>query len=266
MKLPVHLALFSSCCLLLPVAVQAQNVIDAGAPAAASAAAPLTANLTLSSQYISRGFRQTWGKPALQGGFDYADPSGFSAGTWLSTVSNRYIEDGTLEWDIYGNYNGSVGELGYSGGLYVYKYPGAEYRATHTTYDYAELALGLSYQVAYIKYFYTVSKEFFGITNARGTGYLDVGANPDLGGGYTLNLHYGQGRVANNSMWSWRDYKLGVTRQLAPGWAVSAAYTRAHGKTNAYDAYTLGIPNSAGKIDVSNPAAGTLVLALTRTF
>jgi hypothetical protein len=29
-----------------------------------------------------------------------------------------------------------VGELGYSAGLYVYKYPGAEYRASHTTYDY----------------------------------------------------------------------------------------------------------------------------------
>lgn len=245
----------------LPWAAQAQSAADSGAAPAA-----LSGNLTLTSQYISRGFRQTWGKPALQGGLDYADPSGFSVGTWLSTVSNRYIENGTLEWDIYGNYGGNAGPLGYSVGLYVYKYPGAEYRATPTTYDYTEVALGLSYQVAYLKYNYTVSKEFFGITNARGTGYLDVGANPDLGDGYTLNLHYGQGRVANNSLWSWRDYKIGVSKQLAAGWSVSGAYTRAHGKSDVYDNYTLGIPNSAGRIEVSNPAAGTVVLALTRTF
>lgn len=262
MKLSIRLILLAACSGMLPAMVQAQSAADA----ATAAASPVTGNLTLTSQYISRGFRQTWGKPALQGGFDYADPSGFSAGTWLSTVSNRYIEDGTLEWDIYGNYNGSAGPVGYSAGLYVYKYPGAEYRASHTTYDYTELALGLSYQVAYLKYNYTVSHEFFGITNARGTGYLDVGINPELGGGYTLNLHYGQGRVANNSMWSWRDYKIGVTRQLAPGWMLAAAYTRARGKTDVYDAYTLGIPNSAGKIETSNPAAGTLVLALTRSF
>lgn len=261
MKLLIRCALSGVLLSSLPLVAQAQNVTDSVATPA-----PLTGNLTLTSQYISRGFRQTWGKPALQGGLDYADPSGFSAGTWLSTVSNRYIEDGTLEWDIYGNYGASLGPLGYSAGLYVYKYPGAEYRAAHLTYDYVEVALGLSYQVAYLKYNYTVSKEFFGIANARGTGYLDVGANPDLGDGYTLNLHYGQGRVANNSLWSWRDYKIGVSKLLAAGWTLSGAYTRAHGKTNVYDTYTLGIPNSAGHIDVSNPAAGTLVLALTRTF
>lgn len=263
MKLLSRLSLASVLAMLLQAPLHAQNAADSTPAASAS---PLSANLTVTSQYISRGFRQTWGKPAVQGGLDYADPSGFSLGTWLSTMSNRYIEDGTLEWDIYGNYAGTVGDAGYSVGLYVYKYPGAEYRATHTTYDYAELALGLTYRVAYLKYNYTVSKEFFGITNARGTGYLDLGANPELAPGYTLNLHFGHGRVANNSDWNWRDYKVGVTHQLAAGWAVSGAYTRAHGKTAAYDAYTLGIPNSAGVIETSNPAAGTFVLAVTRTF
>lgn len=227
---------------------------------------PFTANVTLASQYISRGFRQTWGKPALQGGFDYAAPNGFSAGTWLSTVSNRFVENGTVEWDVYGNYGATVGDVGYSVGYYHYLYPGAEYNATHTTYNYGEVALGLTYKFAYAKYNYTVTPEFFGIENARGTGYLDIGANPDLGNGWTLNLHFGHGRVAHNSMWNWRDYKVGVSKLVAPGWTVSAAYTRAHALTNAYDNYTLGIPNSAGVIETSNPAQGTLVLALTRSF
>lgn len=248
---------------------RAQNAAPAAESASAAAppaASPFSANVTLASQYISRGFRQTWGKPALQGGFDYAGPAGFSAGTWLSNVSDRYIEDGSLEWDIYGAYNGSAGDIGYTAALYTYIYPGAEYRATTTTYNYTEVALGLNYKFAYLKYNHTVSKEFFGIENARGTGYLDLGASFDFGGGYALLLHAGQGRVANNSIWNWRDYKVGVSKTLAPGWSVAAAYTRAHGATDAYDRYTLGIANSAGVIESSNPAEGTFVLSLTRTF
>ncbi|HEX8406104.1 MAG TPA: TorF family putative porin [Duganella sp.] len=250
-----------------PACAQNAAVAAESAPAEApTSASPFSANVTLASQYISRGFRQTWGKPALQGGFDYTGPSGFSAGTWLSNVSNRYIEDGCVEWDVYGAYNGSAGDIGYTAALYTYIYPGAEYRASATTYDYTEVALGLNYKFVSVKYNYTVSKEFFGIENARGTGYLDIGANFDLGDGFALLLHAGQGRVANNSIWNWRDYKVGVSKALAPGWSIAGAYTRAHGATDAYDRYTLGIPNSAGVIESSNPAEGTFVLALTRIF
>ena len=42
--------------------------------------------------------------------------------------------------------------------------------------------------------------------------------------------------------------------------------TRAWGATDAYDHYTLGIPNAAGQFDTSNPAATTFVLAISKTF
>ncbi len=45
---------------------------------------PYSANVTFASQYISRGFQQTWGKPALQIGLDYANPNGLFVGTWAS--------------------------------------------------------------------------------------------------------------------------------------------------------------------------------------
>jgi uncharacterized protein (TIGR02001 family) len=243
-------------------AAQAQT-----APAAAPASA-VTANVTVATQYVSRGFRQTWGKPALQGGLDYAHPSGFSLGTWLSTVSDRFAENATLEWDVYGGYGGAVGDIGYSGMLYYYKYPGAEYRATATKYDYGELALGLTYRFLYAKYYYTVTRDFFGITGARGTGYLDAGANVDLGSGFTLILHAGDGRVAGagNDIWNWRDVKVGASKVFDGGWTATAAYTRAKGATKAYDDYTLGIPNSAGVVETSNPARGTLVVSLGKTF
>ncbi len=250
---------------LLPLLLTTPALAENAAPAAAPA---IVVNASLASQYVSRGFRQSWGKPALQGGADYAHASGFSAGTWLSSVSNRFIENASVEWDVYGGYTGAAGAIGYSALLYYYIYPGAEYTATGTTYNYGELALGMTYKVLYAKYMRTYTPEFFGITNARGTVYLDLGANVDLGGGHTLILHAGDGRVAGagNAIWNWRDAKVGVSRAWSGGWSATAAYTRAWGKTAAYDNYTLGIPNSAGIVETSNPGMGTLVVSITKTF
>jgi uncharacterized protein (TIGR02001 family) len=236
-----------------------------------SSAMPITANVTLASQYVSRGFRQTWGQPALQGGFDYVHPSGFSAGTWLSNVSNRYIENATVEWDLYGAYTGSAGDIGYSGIVYYYKYPGAVYSLTNTKYDYGELSLGGTYKFLYAKYNYTFTKDFFGIADARGTGYLDIGANVDLGSGYTLNLHYGDGHVASraavdNSIWNWRDYKVGVSKTLDGGWTLAGAYTKAKGATNIYDNFGTGALNTAGVAETSNPATGTFAVSINKAF
>lgn len=47
----------------------------------------LTGNVGVVSQYVFRGLSQTDGKPAVQGGFDYAHASGFYLGTWLSNIS-----------------------------------------------------------------------------------------------------------------------------------------------------------------------------------
>ena len=100
---------------------------------------------------------------------------------------------------------------------------------------------------------------------ARGTGYLDVGANIDLGAGMTLQLHAGNGRVAGagNDVWNWNDAKIGLSKAYSGGWAATAALTKAFPKTSIYDNYTLGIPNSAGVIESSNPGKATLVLSIT---
>lgn len=227
----------------------------------------VSANATLASQYVSRGVRQSWGRPALQAGADAVHASGWSLGAWGSSVSSRFIEGGSMELDLYGGYSGTVGLLGYNAMVYVYRYPGARIAATDTRYDYVEAAAGLTHGPFYAKYYRTVSRDFFGIAGARGTGYLDLGANPDLGGGYTLNLHLGDGRVAGtgNDAWSWRDAKLGVTRSF-DGWNAAMAVTRARGATAAYDAYTTGVPNSAGQLYVSNPLATSLVVSAGRNF
>jgi uncharacterized protein (TIGR02001 family) len=225
----------------------------------------VTANVALTSQYVSRGFRQTWGEPALQGGLDYANPNGFFAGTWISSVSHRYIENATVEWDLYGGYAGTLGPVGYSGTVFYYKYPGAVYDATGTKYDYGELTVGMTYKFLYAKYNHTYTKDFFGIVDARGTGYLDLGSNIDLGSGYGLHFHYGIGQVAStgavdNGIYDWKDYKVGASKAFQGGWTLSGAYTKAFGATDVYDRFTVDGSH------VSDPAAGTFVLSLAKTF
>ena len=258
---------------LTMMAIPAVHADDAPpAPAAASAPAaaalPITTTVTVASQYVSRGIRQTWGRPALQVGVDYVGPSGWSAGTWASTISDRFVEGGSVEWDLYGGYSGTAGPVGYSLIAYYYLYPGAAISATNTKFNYGELSLGVTWKSFYAKYNRTMTRDFFGIVNARGTGYLDVGMNHDLGGGYVLNLHAGDGRVAGagNDYWDWRDIKAGVTRSFDGGWSVAAAYTRAWGATDAYDRYTTGVPRADGRLAVSDPAKGTFALSVAKSF
>src|SRR5690349_16986418 len=105
------------------------------APAPATPAPPppehtFTANVGLFSEYIFRGISQTGGKPAVQGGFDYAHASGFYAGTWASNIS--WLEDfgaydrSSLEWDFYGGFknNFADSDFFYDVGVYGYVYPG----------------------------------------------------------------------------------------------------------------------------------------------
>jgi len=33
---------------------------------------------------------------------DYRHPGGWSAGTWASSIGDRAVDDGWLEWDVYG--------------------------------------------------------------------------------------------------------------------------------------------------------------------
>ena len=59
------------------------------APGLATAAepSPVAGNMSLVSEYRFRGIDQTFGKPALQGGFDYAHSSGAYLGNWNSNVN-----------------------------------------------------------------------------------------------------------------------------------------------------------------------------------
>ena len=86
----------------------------------------LTANIGLYSSYRFRGIDQTFGKPALQGGFDYAHASGFYAGNWNSNVNaGAGYPSGNLEMDFYGGWKKTWGDWGLDVGAIYYYYPGS---------------------------------------------------------------------------------------------------------------------------------------------
>ncbi|SOY67300.1 TorF family putative porin [Cupriavidus taiwanensis] len=243
---------------------------------AAAPVSPWSANMTLTSQYVSRGFRQTWGKPAVQGGIDYAHPSGFSAGTWMSSISDKFIEGGTVEWDLYAGYTGTVGDFVYAGQVYYYLYPGAKLQYAQTRYNYGEAVASLTWKWFNVKYWLTYTPDYFGYNSAslmtgndphsRGSGYLDVNGTFDLGHGVTLLLHYGQERVRNFAAYNFRDVRVALSKAFEGGWTLTGAYTRGWGRTDVYDKYTTGALDSSGNPAVSNPLKSTFLVSLTKTF
>jgi uncharacterized protein (TIGR02001 family) len=227
----------------------------APAPAPAPAAPPtpehtFTGNVGLYSEYLFRGIAQTAGKPALQGGFDYAHASGFYAGTWASNIS--WLEDfgaytrSSLEWDFYGGYKGNFTEdLSYDVGLYYYYYPGSKNPGVVSA-DTFEGYVGLGWKWLSAKLSYNFDN-YFGAKpvgkDTSGTLYLDLSAAYPLGdSGLTLNAHYGNLHVKNDGSGEGKvgydDYRAGVAYVIPDGFMkgveVGAYYSGNTGKKGFY--------------------------------
>jgi uncharacterized protein (TIGR02001 family) len=209
-------------------------------------------NAAVTTDYRYRGISQTRLKPALQGGADYVNnPSGFYAGTWLSTI--KWVKDGggdgNIEWDIYGGKKGEIAPgISYDvGGLY-YFYPSNSLAVSANTF---ELYGQLGYGPGYIKYSHSTTN-LFGFADSKGSGYLDIGANLEVATGLVLNLHAGRQNVKNNGGASYTDYKIGLTKDFG---ICSVSLAAVYANTDAY----FG-PN--GK----NLAKTGAVLTVSKTF
>ena len=107
----------------------------------------LSANVTLTSDYVYRGITQTSEDPALQGGFDYSHESGFYLGVWASSLEFRGDTDDTpsLEIDVYGGVSGEFQNgLGWDIGALYYIYPDQD-EDVAGDYDFLEFYGSLSY-------------------------------------------------------------------------------------------------------------------------
>jgi len=98
----------------------------------------ITANLTLTSDYVFRGISQSGGDAALQSGVYYSHRSGLAAGLWASTLDPGADEVDT-EIDYLLEYTHAFGEhWAASVGVTQYTYPGM---SVEPDPDYRELLL-----------------------------------------------------------------------------------------------------------------------------
>ncbi|HJV73201.1 MAG TPA: TorF family putative porin [Noviherbaspirillum sp.] len=218
-----------------------------------------TGNLTLASDYRFRGISQTFRKPTIQGGFDYAHSSGFYLGNWNSNVSgNQYPDGASLEMDFYGGYKFAVSpDVTADVGLLKYYYPGAEIAGVKP--DALELYVGASYKWLSVKYSHAVSDDYFGFTNADGSYYLDLNANFEVADKTTLGFHVGRQKFKNYGDFNYTDYKVSVARDFG-----FATVGLALIGSNANEAnYTYSNASGTKSKDVSKTTA---VVSLSKTF
>src|SRR5689334_15296814 len=200
----------AACAALAACATGTALAQTAAAPATpATPEHTLTANVGLYSEYIFRGIAQTGGKPAVQGGFDYAHSSGFYAGTWASNIS--WLEDfgaynrSSLEWDLYGGFKNAFpgqDDWNYDVGLYYYYYPGHKNENVSSA-NTLELYGAVGWRWASLKASYTLSDNYFGTRptgeKSQGTWYWDLSATyplPDTA--WALVGHVGHLDLRNN--------------------------------------------------------------------
>lgn len=205
---------------------------------------PFSANAALVSDYRYRGISQSRLGPALQGGADYADgANGMYAGTWLSTI--RWTRDagggGDAEWDLYAGRRGQLSaDISYDAGMLAYVYPGnglgnvAGLSNANTVEAYGQLGYG----PAYAKYSLALTN-LFGFVDSHRSGYLDLGANIDLGGDLALNLHAGHQQVHGHGEAAYSDWKAGLSKTWGSATG-SLALVATNANRTAYAAPTNG--------------------------
>ena len=215
---------------------------------------PLSFNIGAVTEYRYRGISQTRLKPALQGGVDYAAPSGFYVGAWASTIKRIKDAGGDagVEIDLYGGYKTEVAPgLTLDVGLLQYYYPSNKLNPSANT---LEVYGALTFGPVTAKYSQSTTN-LFGFANSKNSGYFDVTANFDLGDGLTLSPHVGHQTVKHTSAASYTDYSLTLAKDFS-GLVVSGAI----------------IGTDANKVAYASPVNGKfmgksmLVVGLKKTF
>ena len=241
-------------------------------PALAQTAAPapdytISYNAGITTDYRFRGISQTSTKPALQLGADFTHKDGFYLGAWGSNVS--WIKDyvgggakGPLEIDLYGGYRSDTGMgVTYDLGLITYQYPGntagkvSNFANANTTEVYG----AVTYSIVTAKYSRSLTN-FIANVNSKGSQYLEVAANFDLGNGFTVTPHVGRQTIPNAvpaNAGNYTDYSVTLGKDFGNGLSASVAaigtntnnvskvfYTDTKGKFLGKDALVVGLKYS----------------------
>jgi uncharacterized protein (TIGR02001 family) len=241
---------------------------------AAPEVSPISANVTVVSDYRFRGISQSNFKPAIQGGFDYEHESGFYIGNWNSSIS--WLSDALpgasapIEMNFYGGFKKDLIAPGFASdfGVLQYAYPTTGYTATNpnTTELYAAQNFSAGPVTGFVKFSYAVTNTF-GNANSSGSYYPDLTVNYDTGiWGISLDAHVGYQYIAgnvegvsNSSTYSYTDWKIGLTKDFGGGLSGAIAYIDTNAK-KIDGVYSY--KNPQGK----NTGGATGIVSLTKTF
>jgi len=233
---------------------------------------PVTGNVALVTDYLYRGISQSGGKPAIQGGFDYAHSSGFYAGAWGSSIS--WISDAGLasnaglELDTYFGFKNSFAtDFSYDVGFLRYNYPG-KYVPGATKADTNEIYGLIGWKWVTLKYSDSLG-DTFGVKDASGTGYIDLSASYTLeGSGVILGAHYGKqkykgstadGLAAAGADPSYTDYNVSVAKDFS-GYVVGLKYSDTNAKAGGF--YTVTSADGS----TTDMGKSTVVLSVTHSM
>ena len=218
--------------------------------------AQVTTNLGATSDYRFRGISQTQNAPALQGGIDYADKSGFYVGNWNSSVSSQLYTNGSgLESDLYAGYKKEVVGVTLDVGSYNYFYPRAS--VGKTNYDTKEVYLGVAKGPVSVKVSQSLG-DYFATSNSRGTRYYQADvAYPIAGTKASVLAHAGKTDIANNTTLDYNDYNFGLGYNIA-GFDVSAKYYTNSNKTSTFQ--------TANTLNGQKLYKNAAVLSVSKTF
>lgn len=238
----------------------------------------VTANVALVSNYLYRGISQTGGKPALQGGFDYAHASGFYVGAWGSNVSWVVASSASLELDTYAGFkSGFAEDFSYDVGFLRYNYTGVYPDPIATGFakaDTNEIYGALGWKWVTLKYSHSLG-DTFALADAKGTSYVELNASyPIADAGITLGAHYGKqtykgtsadtlpalGYAADASA-TYSDYKLSASKDFS-GYVVGLAYSSTNAKKGVGQYYNAILADGSN-IDLGK---GTAVLSVAHSF
>lgn len=136
--------------------------------------AELSANVSVTNNYIWRGLTQTENEAAVQGGIDYGSESGFYAGTWVSNVNYGPSDVYSYEHDLYAGWAGEVGGVSLDVGYLYYNYD------KEAEFDFGEVYASVGFGGA--------SVSAYVLTNTE----ADEGPDQDFGAGeaYYVSLDY----------------------------------------------------------------------------
>lgn len=196
--------------LRMRISFAAVLVATVGFPGTAGAQeeSPVSANLAVTTDYVFRGYTQTGEDPAVQGGLDWADSSGWHVGAWASNIDFGPGDDASIEVDIYGGYAWEANGVSYDAGLLYYAYPGAD---SGSGYDFIEAYAGLGFDLDAVSLSGAVhyTPDNFGETGAGW--YLTGGLSRRVTDALSVDANVGFSQVTEDFGEDYLDWSLGLS-------------------------------------------------------